>query len=93
VACSATEARHTELTRPAPFNFEEQRSRRLPQELVLNTGDSVTTNCTYTNTTNRNINFSENTDGEMCFNFALYYPKGALSCSGGGLGGLFGGGR
>jgi hypothetical protein len=76
-----------------PFNFEEQRSRRLPQEVVLNTGDKVTTTCTYTNTTSRNINFSENTDGEMCFNFALYYPKGALSCSGGGFGGLFGGGR
>jgi hypothetical protein len=26
----------------------------------------------------------------MCFNFALYYPKGALSCSGG-LGGGGGG--
>lgn len=65
-----------------PFNFEEQRSRRLPQEVVLNTGDTVTTTCTYTNPTNRDIGFSENTDGEMCFNFALYYPKGALSCGG-----------
>jgi hypothetical protein len=65
-----------------PFDFEEQRSKRLPQELVLNTGDTVTTTCTYTNTSNRDVGFSENTDGEMCFNFALYYPKGALSCGG-----------
>jgi mono/diheme cytochrome c family protein len=69
-----------------PFNFEEQRARRLPQALVLNTGDRVTTTCTYANDTSRDINFGENTDAEMCFNFALYYPMGALSC-GGGLGG------
>jgi hypothetical protein len=65
-----------------PFDFEEQRSMRLPQEVVLNTGDTVTTTCTYTNMTNRNITFSEDTDGEMCFNFALYYPMGALRCGG-----------
>jgi hypothetical protein len=65
-----------------PFDFEEQRSKRLPQEVMLNTGDTVTTTCTYTNMSNHDIGFSENTDGEMCFNFALYYPKGALSCGG-----------
>jgi hypothetical protein len=73
----------------APFDFNEQTSHPLAEEVVLNTGDTVTTVCTYTNPTNKAINFSENTDGEMCFNFAVYYPMGALSCGGGG--GLIGG--
>jgi hypothetical protein len=75
----------------APFDFEEQTSHPLDEEIVLNTGDTVSTTCTFSNPTNRDVQFSENTDGEMCFNFAVYYPMGALSC-GGGLGGLFGGG-
>jgi Copper type II ascorbate-dependent monooxygenase, C-terminal domain len=75
----------------APFDFNEQTSHPLSPEVVLNTGDTVTTVCTYTNPTNKAINFSENTDGEMCFNFAVYYPMGALSCGGGGgIGGLLG---
>jgi hypothetical protein len=72
----------------AAYDFNEQTSHPLDPEVVLNTGDSVTTVCTYTNPTNQAVNFSENTDGEMCFNFAVYYPMGALSCSGGGLFGL-----
>jgi hypothetical protein len=36
--------------------------------------------------TNRTIGFGESTDDEMCFNFALYYPSGALTCGAGGLG-------
>jgi hypothetical protein len=62
------------------FVFEEQRSYALPQPIVLNTGDKITTTCVYTNPNNRNISFGENTGNEMCFNFAVYYPVGALSC-------------
>lgn len=80
------------LMHDAPFDFNEQTSHPLDQEVILKTGDTVTTVCTYTNMTNKAINFSENTDGEMCFNFAVYYPMGALSCGGGGgLGGVLGG--
>jgi hypothetical protein len=63
-----------------PFVFEEQRSYALKPALVLNTGDKVSTTCVYTNNSNRAITFGENTGNEMCFNFAVYYPKGALSC-------------
>ena len=35
------------------------------------------------------ITFGENTGNEMCFNFATYYPMGAMNC--GGLGGTRGG--
>jgi hypothetical protein len=72
-----------------PFQFGEQKSYNLEPELVLEAGDSVTTTCFYTNPTNQNVSFGENTGNEMCFNFATYYPKGSLVC--GGLSGLLGG--
>jgi hypothetical protein len=64
-----------------PFVFEEQRSYALSKPVVLKTGDKVSTTCVYTNNSNKAITFGENTGNEMCFNFAVYYPKGALSCS------------
>jgi hypothetical protein len=48
--------------------------------VVLNTGDVVRTTCRYSNPTPNRIGFSMNTSGEMCFNFATYYPMGGLSC-------------
>jgi hypothetical protein len=49
--------------------------------VIVETGGTITTTCVYTNTTNRNVTFGMNTEDEMCFNFALYWPKGALGCS------------
>jgi len=75
-----------------PFKCGEQGTYPLPGgEVIVETGDTITTTCVYTNNTNKDIRFGESTESEMCFNFALYYPKGALSCGGGLLGGLFGG--
>ena len=64
---------------------------RIEPEVILETGDVVTTTCSYTNDTNKNITFGESTTNEMCFNFASYWPAGALSCGGGLGGGLLGG--
>ena len=64
-----------------PFNFEEQGQISMKQELILNTGDTVTTTCIYDNPTSRNVTFGESTTNEMCFNFALYYPMNSFSCS------------
>jgi len=75
----------------APFQFGEQGTYALDPEVIVNTGDVITTTCTYTNNTNKNITFGESTTNEMCFNFAPYWPKGAFSCGGAGAGGLFGG--
>jgi hypothetical protein len=77
--------------RDAPFNFEEQTSTSFEQPFELKTGDVVRTICSFNNDTNRTVTFGENTGNEMCFNFATYYPKDALRCSGG-FGGLLGGG-
>jgi hypothetical protein len=81
----------------APFSFEEQIAKALPEKFLLETGDQVITKCTFKNTTNKSVGFGENTGNEMCFNFATYYPTGKLSCGLGGLPGinlddLFGGG-
>jgi hypothetical protein len=74
-----------------PFNFGEQGTYALEGgEVLVETGDVITTSCVYTNNTSKDIRFGESTESEMCFNFALYWPKGAFSCGGGGLGGLGG---
>jgi len=65
------------------FQFGEQQSYSLAPEIIVETGDVVTTTCTYTNPTNSTVTFGESTTSEMCFNFAVYYPKGALNCRGG----------
>jgi len=73
-----------------PFQFGEQASYALEPDVVIETGDVVTTTCSYTNDTSKNITFGESTSNEMCFNFASYWPAGALSCGGAGAGGLGG---
>jgi hypothetical protein len=79
-----------------PFVFGEQKSYALEPEVIVEEGDTITTTCVYTNNTNQAVSFGEDTGNEMCFNFAAYWPKGALICGagglfGGGAGGLFGG--
>ena len=64
----------------AAFDFNEQQSYALDPTVQLVTGDQVTTTCTYDNPTNQSVRFGENTENEMCFNFAAYYPMGALKC-------------
>ncbi|HEY6878961.1 MAG TPA: hypothetical protein VI299_13125 [Polyangiales bacterium] len=70
-----------------PFFFHAQKSYTLADEVILETGDVVKTTCFYTNETTQNIRLGESTTNEMCFNFAVYYPMGALKC--GGTGALF----
>jgi hypothetical protein len=73
-----------------PWIYGEQGTYPVPNgDVVVEAGDTITTICSYKNETNQDVRFGESTDDEMCFNFALYYPKGALRC-GGGLGGIGG---
>jgi len=44
-------------------------------DAVLDVGDTVTTHCTWNNTTSSAVGFGENTDDEMCFDFVSYYPR------------------
>lgn len=72
-----------EVLDDSPFNQEDQTVT--PINAVLNRGDKVRTTCKFDNPTSQTKRFGESTNDEMCFNFARYYPKGALSCGGLGL--------
>ena len=68
----------TEVVHDKPFNFEEQTT--YPINVVLNNGDRVTTTCIYKSSPNLVI-FGFNTEEEMCFNFAQYYPMCGMTCA------------
>lgn len=68
-----------EVLDDTPFDQEDQKVT--PINAVLNNGDQVRTTCIYNNTTGQTKSFGNSTDDEMCFNFARYYPMGALNCS------------
>ena len=59
-----------------PFKFDEQRSYETPA--VLRPGDTLTTTCTYNNTTAGPIGFGTVSELEMCYNFVIAYPARAL---------------
>ena len=72
----------TTVLRDAPFAFDGQTSKPLKEILELKNGDQIITTCHFKNDTNQLVTFGEDTGNEMCFNFATYYPMGALSCNG-----------
>lgn len=47
----------------------------LPINATTQTGDTITTTCTWTNTTDKTVKFGEKTVEEMCYSFTMYYPK------------------
>lgn len=65
----------------AAYDFNEQNSYALPQPVELAPGDVVSTTCTYDNPTDRTVVYGQDTGDEMCFNFALFYPMGPMSCT------------
>lgn len=75
-----TQAGQQMVLHDAPFSFDEQRIYPFRPDVVVNTGDSFATTCSYNNTTDQTVRFGQNTENEMCFNFVLYYPKGGFSC-------------
>jgi hypothetical protein len=72
----------TTVLHDAAFAFDGQVATPLKELLELKDGDQVITTCHFKNDTNQLVTFGENTGNEMCFNFATYYPMGALSCNG-----------
>jgi hypothetical protein len=59
-----------------PFNFLEQRTYETPA--LLKRGETLTTTCTFNNTTNAAIGFGTVSELEMCYNFVVAYPAKAL---------------
>ena len=66
------------------FSFEFQVLYDTP--MLLNPGDTVTTTCSYQNTTASPVAFGQSTTQEMCFNFAYAWPAHTLDNPGGAIG-------
>ena len=61
------------------FSFDDQGFYPLDPPVVIQPGDALTTTCTYDNPGAIPVTFGENTENEMCFNFALAYPIDSLT--------------
>jgi hypothetical protein len=68
-----------EILHDRPFAFSDQQA--YPLDVIVNDGDTLTTTCTYNNTTNGLVTFGPATENEMCYNFTTAYPAGSLSSS------------
>jgi hypothetical protein len=74
----------SEVMYDGAFSFEFQTVYDTP--LQLNPGDTVTTTCTYENTSDHQVLFGQSTEMEMCFNFTYAWPAHALDHPGGAIG-------
>jgi len=61
-----------------PFQFDYQVGYEIPPTVVA-PGDTLITTCSFENDTGSNVAFGESTNTEMCYQFALSYPAGALN--------------
>jgi hypothetical protein len=59
-----------------PFDFNHQ--VHYPQNIKLNPGDTITSTCTFNNTTDKGVPFGESTDTEMCYQFTFAWPAHSL---------------
>ena len=62
-----------------PFKFDQQVNYMLKQRAVMMPGDRIESTCTFQNDTGANVAFGQSTNQEMCYQFALSYPYGALN--------------
>ena len=56
-------------------NYDFNYQNTYPLNVEVAAGQTITTNCTYQNTTPNTVGFGEDTADEMCFNFVSYYPR------------------
>ncbi len=58
-----------------------------PQPVVVGPGDTLKTTCSFNNDSGGLVTFGNGTSDEMCYNFVVAYPVGALATGGSFLGG------
>ena len=63
----------------ADFSFSEQKNYPLSPMLQIHAGDSLRTDCTYTNNDTTTLTFGDSSTAEMCFTGLYRYPKQAIS--------------
>jgi hypothetical protein len=66
------------------FTFTEQRGFHQPRDgsapdVQINAGDTIDVTCTFDNKTGAPKRFGSNTEDEMCFFYAMAWPRGQLS--------------
>jgi hypothetical protein len=62
-----------------PFQFDYQTNYLMNPPVVMMPGDTITSTCTYQNQGAGSVGFGQSTKQEMCYQFALSYPYGALN--------------
>jgi hypothetical protein len=70
----------TEVLSQGPFDFNDQQIYPIENasgEVVVKPGDVITTTCSYDGS--EAFTFGPNTSQEMCYNFVVAWPAGALS--------------
>jgi hypothetical protein len=68
----------TEQVFDKPFDFNSQITHLQAKPIVLQAGESITSTCTFNNTTNAAVPFGPSSNQEMCYNFTMSYPAHAL---------------
>lgn len=56
-------------------NFDFNTQAWLPIDATTASGDTITTQCQWKNTTGATVTFGETTADEMCYSFTMYYPR------------------
>jgi hypothetical protein len=62
-----------------PFDFNAQITYPVNPLIVLGAGESIISTCTFENTTPASVPYGPSSDQEMCYNFTVSYPLGALN--------------
>jgi hypothetical protein len=61
------------------FDFNAQITYPFVPLLVLEKGESIISTCGYDNITDKSVPYGPSSDQEMCYNFTVSYPLGALN--------------
>jgi len=67
----------TDILIDKPFVFTDQRAYPI-EDVIVKPNDTLTTTCTWQNTTSKSVAFGTATSAEMCYNFVVYYPAHVL---------------
>ncbi len=62
-----------------PFDFNAQITYPVNPLIVLQPGESITSTCTFDNQTDFPVAYGPSSEQEMCYNFTVSYPLGALN--------------
>ena len=66
-----------------PFQFDFQIAHRQDPPYEVKSGDRLHSVCTFDNTTSSSVAYGQSTTTEMCYQFVVAYPAGALNGIGG----------